>query len=60
MTPAMQIRLLDQALTEEDIHARRLFVSRVELTDVWVGYYWRRVTTRPLAVNRLHELKLAA
>ena len=60
VTPAMQIRLLDRALTEEDIHARRLFVSRVELTDVWVDYYWRRVTTRPLAVNRLHELKLAA
>jgi len=59
-TPAMQIGLLDQALTEEDVQARRLFVSRVEMSATWERYYWRRVETRALAVNRRHELKLAA
>jgi hypothetical protein len=32
----------------------------VELTVVWADYYWRRVRTRPMAVNRLHELTFAA
>ena len=59
-TPAMMIGLLDRGLTEEDILARRLFVSRVELSEAWRDYYWRRVRTRPLAVNRVHELKFAA
>ena len=60
MTPAMQIGLLDRALTEEEVQARRLFVSQTVLTAAWEDYYWRRVVTRPLAVNRLHELKIAA
>jgi len=60
VTPAMQIGLLDRALTEEDVQARRLFVSQVELSAAWADYYWRRVETRPLAVNRRHELKFAA
>jgi hypothetical protein len=59
-TPAMQIGLLDRALTEEEVQARRLFVSQVEMTEVWTQYYWRRVETRPLAVNRRHELRFAA
>jgi transposase-like protein len=60
MTPAMQIGLLDRALTEEDVQARRLFVGQVDLTPSWEDYYWRRVKTRPLAVNRGHDLKFAA
>ena len=59
-TPAMRIGLLDQALTEEEVQARRLFVSQVEMTEAWTEYYWRRVETRPLAVNRRHELRFAA
>jgi len=60
VTPAMQIGLLERALTEEDVLQRRLFVERVEKTETWEHYYWRRVETRPLAVNRRHELKFAA
>ena len=59
-TPAMMVGLLDRRLTEEEVLARRLFVSRIELPPLWRQYYWRRVQTRVLPVNRGHELKYAA
>ena len=59
-TPAMVVGLVDRRLTEEDVLARRLFVSQVELPPLWEEYYWRRVKTRVLKVNREHTLKYAA
>jgi len=58
-TPAMMIGLLDTRLTEEDVLSRRLFVHQTELTEMWDDYYWRRLETRALKVNRRHELKYA-
>jgi hypothetical protein len=55
----MLVGLCDRPLTEEEILARRLFVTRIALTAFWVEYYWRRVRTRVLAVNREHELRYA-
>jgi hypothetical protein len=46
-------------LTEEEILARRLFVTRIVLPSLWFEYYWRRVRTRVLAVNREHALRYA-
>jgi hypothetical protein len=58
-TPAMLEGLCDRPLTEEEILARRLFVTRIVLPALWVEYYWRRVRTRVLEVNREHELRYA-
>ena len=59
-TPAMAMGLLERRLTEKEVLGRRLFVSHVELPALWADYYWRRVETRVLKVNRRHELKYAA
>jgi hypothetical protein len=59
-TPAMLIGLLDRPLTEEEVLVRRLFVRHLALPPLWADYYWRRVETRALKVNRRHELKYAA
>ena len=59
-TPAMVLGLLDRRLTEQEVLGRRLFVSHYELPPLWEDYYWRRVKTRVLKVNRGHELKYAA
>jgi hypothetical protein len=56
----MALGLLDRRLTEEEVLERRLFVSHHELPPLWGDYYWRRVKTRVLKVNRGHELKYAA
>jgi hypothetical protein len=59
-TPAMLIGLVDRRLTEEDVLTKRLFVSHFALPPLWDDYYWRRVETRTLRVNRRHELTYAA
>ena len=59
-TPAMLIGLVERRLTEEDVLTRRLFVSHFVLPPLWEDYYWRRVETRTLRVNRRHELRYAA
>jgi transposase-like protein len=59
-TPAMRKGLLERRLTEEDVLGRRLFVGHFELPPLWDDYYWRRVATRVLPVNRRHTLKYAA
>jgi hypothetical protein len=46
-------------LREEEILGGRLFVSQTALPPLWVDYYWRRVETRTLKVNRRHELRYA-
>ena len=58
-TPAMQAGLLDRRLTVEEVLARRLFVARVGLKRRWSQYYWGKVETPALGVNRRHELKRA-
>jgi len=58
-TPAMMLGLVDRPLGEEEVLERRLFVTRIELPGMWDDYYWRRIETRALAVNRRHELKYA-
>ncbi len=59
-TPAMVLGLLDRRLTEQEVLGRRLFVNHYELPPLWEDYYWRRVKTRVLKVNRGHGLKYAA
>ncbi len=59
VTPAMLLGLADRQLREEDILVKRLFVQQTDLTPMWADYYWRRIETRPLAVNRRHELRYA-
>ena len=58
-TPAMLKGLTDHPLTEEEVLSTRLFVWHFELPGLWADYYWRRVETRALKVNRRHELKYA-
>jgi hypothetical protein len=58
-TPAMLAGLCDRPLTEEEILARRLFVTRIALSVLWEQYYWRRVRTRVLRVNREHASRYA-
>jgi transposase-like protein len=58
-TPAMMLGLTDRAYLEEELVCGRLFVTHDELPRLWDDYYWRRVKTRALAVNRVHELKYA-
>ena len=60
MTPAMLVGLTNRPLREEDILSRRLFVKQIELPQLWADYYWRRIRTRALPVNRGHELAYAA
>ena len=59
-TPAMMLGVVEKRLTEADVLRRRLFVTHYELPELWEDYYWRRVKTRVLKVNRGHELKYAA
>jgi hypothetical protein len=58
-TPAMVLGLLQRPLTEKEVLGRRLFVTHTKLPPLWDDYYWRRIRTRPLAVNRGHALKYA-
>lgn len=59
-TPAMLLGLVDQVLGFRDIFSQRLFPSLVELPLRWQEYYWRRVWTPVLGVNRRHEWTYAA
>jgi len=58
-TPAMLVGRLERPLKAPDVLQKRLFVSHVQLPPLWDDYYWRRVPTRALAVNRRHELTYA-
>jgi len=59
VTPAMLLGLTDRAHLEEELVCGRLFVSHYELPRLWDDYYWRRVRTRALKVNRVHGLRYA-
>jgi transposase-like protein len=58
-TPAMLMGLTPKILQFEEILERRLFPGHVSLPPRWEAYYWRRVTTPVLGVNRGHTLKYA-
>jgi transposase-like protein len=58
-TPAMLRGIVDRVLTVADVLARRLFVTQIELGERWRDYYWRRVETVVLPVNRRHTLFFA-
>ncbi len=59
-TAAMEVGLMDRFLTEEDVLEKRLFVSKIWLPARWDDYYWRRVKTVALGVNREHRSKYTA
>jgi transposase-like protein len=58
-TPAMLRGLVDRVLEVGEVLAGRLFPGRVELPPRWVEYYWGRVQTPVLGVNRRHALRYA-
>jgi hypothetical protein len=58
-TPAMVAGWCARKLTPLDVLRRRLFVSQTELPPRWREYYWGRVETPALKINRRHELKRA-
>jgi transposase-like protein len=58
-TPAMLMGLAPKILRFEAILERRLFPGHVTLPASWQEYYWRRVETPVLGVNRRHALKYA-
>lgn len=53
-TPAMRLGLLPRRLTPEDVLARRLFPTRIELPAPWARYYWRQVQTRRIPNGQRH------
>jgi transposase-like protein len=58
-TPAMVAGWCETKLDPREILTRRLFVSQIELPPRWQEYYWGRVQTPVLGVNRHHALKRA-
>jgi len=60
VTPAMILGLTKRRLTEKGVLAKRLFVQQTNLSPLWEDYYWRRIETRPIPVNRGHAPRYAA
>jgi transposase-like protein len=58
-TPAMEAAWCERKLEPREILKRRLFVTHITLPPRWEEYYWGRVVTPALGVNRRHELKRA-
>ncbi len=58
-TPAMERGMFNHRLELAEIFSERLFRSYIELPDRWSEYYGRKVVTRGLPVNRVHELRYA-
>ena len=58
-TPAMERGMMKEPLGIVDLLTSRLFRTRCELPPRWSEYYDRKVKTRALANNRVHELKMA-
>lgn len=59
-TPAMLVGLMKRVLDYGEVLSRRLFPRLVRLPSRWRDYYWRRVRTPVLGVNRKHEWTYAA
>ncbi len=58
-TPAMLRGIEERVLTACEVLAKRLFVTQIDLGERWGDYYWRRVETVVMPVNRRHRLKYA-
>ena len=58
-TPAMERGMFDHRLTVEDVFGQRIFRDHLELPSRWAEYYGRKVETRCLAINNVHELEYA-
>jgi hypothetical protein len=58
-TPGMLLGVVDRVLTVGDILKERLFPGLVDLPQRWGEYYWGRIETPVLGVNRRHELTYA-
>ena len=59
-SPAMRLGITDRRWTVEEVLARRLFVSQIELPDRWVPYYWRTIHTRQIPNGVEHRCRYAA
>jgi hypothetical protein len=59
-TPAMEAGVCGRALTVAEVLTERLFPSQVNLPARWHEYYWGRVQTAALSVNKPHDLCYAA
>ena len=59
-TAAMEIGLLERALSWREVFRRRLFPHRSDLPAPWWTYYWRRVKTPALGRHQhRHSLRFA-
>lgn len=59
-TPAMRLGMSPRPLGVRALLRRRWFPSRVTLSEVWRGYYWRRVPTVGIPRPREHRLTRAS
>ena len=59
VTSAMLLGVASRPWRVRDVLAGRLFFEKVALSERWEQYYRRRVETRALRVNRVHELTYA-
>ena len=55
-SPAMARGMYDHRLSVEEIFSRRIFRDHVDLPDRWSRYYDRKVVTRSLPRNTVHDL----
>ena len=59
-TPAMRLGLMGRAVTVEELLARRLFPSQIQLPERLAAYYWRRIHTRAIPRGAPHRSSYAA
>jgi hypothetical protein len=58
-TPAQRAGVMQEKLTLEQLLRRRLFVTKAGLPEPLSSYYFGRVRTLALKVNREHRLSFA-
>jgi hypothetical protein len=58
-TPAMLRGMFERALQVKEVLEKRLFPGLIALSGRWFDYYWRRVETPVLGVNRRHRCRYA-
>jgi hypothetical protein len=54
-SPAQRLGLLPRRLQVEDVLARRLFPTQIELPPRWAAYYWREIPTRRIPNGARHH-----
>lgn len=57
--PGVRLRLIERALSLQQILRERLFPSRIRLPQRLMRYYRRQTMTRPIREPRLHQLTYA-